>query len=421
MALAFVAIASIWLALAGKVTQGRPDPPKEMEHALYVWQRQWTAGVSEAVGKSAPRADNFMVLGTEFDVENGRLRAHRASADWSAFAAVQRPVWVVLRARSLPGIDQEAGRRTLSATLAEEAGLIMARMPETQVLGVQIDYDCATENLGLFAAFLDVLREDLGDVPLSITALPTWLGQSELDEVVEGLDHFVLQVHSFERLSADQAVLCDTERIPHWLDAAEALKCPFYVALPTYGYRMVIDERGELTGLQAEEPARSYVGQTTREIMADPAAMAGVVRMLNAKRPQQMQGIVWFRLPVEGDRLNWTWPALAGVMDGKAPAANLLAEVRKPDPLLYEIWVVNRGNYRPTEPIRIPVDWTRGDLLAHDTVNGFTYHEDAPGKTVVTGKAPEPGEEKMAGWFRFAEGKKGQEIAFCVGAVEVTE
>ena len=289
-------------------------------------------------------------------------------------------------------------RRTVLLDSAREAG--------APLRGIQLDYDCATGDLPYYAAFLAAFRGEIPDVPFAITALPTWLRQPAFLEILQGLDHYVLQVHSLERPDRvdKPATLCDTSLAAGWIRDAAALGRPFYLALPTYGYRLFFDASGAFAGLGAEEPEETYTGCTTREIRADPAAIAALVRTLRADPPPQWRGFAWFRLPVDGDRLNWTWPVLAAVMQGQAPQAELSAELRSPSPGLYEVWVRNNGAFRPLKPIRIGGDWITAPMAARDALGGFRFAEGPPHAAAsLTGPAPCPGEETMAAWFRLAE------------------
>jgi len=389
----------------------------EPENAIYLWQRQWGASVGQAVERAAPAVDSFMVLGAEFVVADGELRCRLTGAEWSLFATAKRPVWVVLRAHELPVVDTPEGRGQAVGMLAGTARDIIgtARDAGAPVHGIQLDYDCPTEDLGHYAHLLEKLREELKGVPVSVTALPTWLGRPGFRSVLEGLDHFVLQVHSLARPAdaGDPAILCDTTRVAGWVKDAASLQCPFYVALPAHGYRLVFDAGGELVEVGAEGLEEVHAGGITQEVRADPAAIAGVVRALRALPPSCRRGVAWFRLPVEGDRLNWRWTVLEQVMAGRAPRVELVAEVRRPSEGLYEVWVVNGGEYRPTEPIRVRVDWTGGTVAAHDALGGFRY-AGGPGNVGghLLGTAPDAGEEGMAAWFRFTRADTGQDVVF---------
>jgi hypothetical protein len=344
--------------------------------------------------------DTFMALGAEFNAQGDTLHADVFPVDWSAFG---KPVWIVIRAHRLPGIDEPEGRSNAADALAQIARDILANAGDAQ--GVQIDYDCATANLPHYADLMDALRGRLPDTPLSITALPTWLPQRSFKDLVADLDHFVLQAHSLERPDHidDPVTLCNTAKVSGWVARADELGVPFYVALPTYGYRLLFDERGAFAGIRAEQDEQNLLGHTVKEVYADPAAIAGIVRTTMAKPPRHCRGFVWFRLPVEGDRLNWTWPTLARVMDGRAPDSEIHIEVRSPQPDLHEVWVANRGGYRPAEPLRIAVEWTYSEMVAHDALGGFRCNAESHVDSArITGPAPAPGDERMAAWYRFA-------------------
>ncbi|MGH7484878.1 MAG: DUF3142 domain-containing protein, partial [bacterium] len=123
-----------------------------------------------------------------------------------------------------------------------------------------------------------------------------------------------------------------------WAEKAALFGRPFRVALPTYSYQVAFDAKGTLIGLLAEGPLLSFgEGVTVVSASSDPGAMAGLVRDWTEKRPKELTGILWYRLPVAGDRNNWSWPTLRAVMAGRAPQPGLRAETRKPQPGLVEI------------------------------------------------------------------------------------
>ena len=392
-------------------------------NAVYVWQHHWSPAVLAGIEQASTATDVFMVLGAELTLNDGRLRSRTPNADWRVFAATIRPVWVVLRIHELPDIRSAEGRTASAETLANVTRQLLDDMSNSraQPSGVQVDYDCATENLGHYASLLRLFREQLPEAAVSITTLPAWFGQPEFANLLAGVDHYILQVHSLEKPARpdDPVALCDTSRVPGWLEQAESLGVPFYLALPTYGYRLSFGADGEFVGLNAEESEESWEGCTTREVMADPVAIAGLVRTLKARPPSFMLGFAWFRLPVEGDRLNWSWPLLEKVVAGQAPEPELRAEVRSPSENLYEVWVTNMGMFRPMEPIQIPVDWISGSGIAHDALSGFQFNTASAEAGNLVGKAPAPGEESLAAWFRMVPADGNQAMALRVGDVEV--
>jgi hypothetical protein len=390
------------------VSSPAPLPPIAPRQAVYVWQRHWQPAVATAVTQASTKTDEFWVLAAEVEESNGVLQTKVAQVEWQHFQSSEAPLWIVFRAHRLPGLENPSEQRAMLQFLSSEITTVLQSIhaADVSVAGLQIDYDCPTSKLLHYAALLRGLSEQFPELPLSITALPTWCTAPAFAEVIQGLDHFVLQVHCLEapaRLE-DPATLCDTTRIPDWLTKAAAFGVPFYVALPTYGYELLFKQDGEFYGVRAEEPQERYENLRSRNLYSDPVEIAGVVRDLQNAPPPHWIGFAWFRLPVEGDRLNWRWPVLQSVMNGDAPPREIHGEIRNPQPGLWEVWIKNKSGYHAKEPISVPVYWTQGALVVSDVVGGFqwasTPQEDG-GR--LTGSAPAPGEERMAAWIRLVE------------------
>jgi hypothetical protein len=190
---------------------------------------------------------------------------------------------------------------------------------------------------------------------------------------------------------------------------------PFRVALPTYGYIAMFDDQGMLAGLLAEgRPSALADGLLVREVSADPAAMAALVAHWTRSRPAAMQGIVWYRLPVEGDRLNWAWPTFARVLRGEAPAGSLVVLAREATDgpgsgTLLEVIAENGGDLDVELPRDLAVRWTDGvRLLGADALAGMEWRRDAEcsvrfARFVGLGDARlRPGERRMLGWIRLS-------------------
>ncbi|MBM3290396.1 MAG: DUF3142 domain-containing protein [Candidatus Hydrogenedentes bacterium] len=317
LALAVAIGALVWLRAP------QAPPPKPVVSAYYVWQLQWTDEVRAAVRTADASANAFMVLAGEVNPNGGDLRVQRGHPDWDALARVHAPITVVFRANAALADALQGGARESTVDFVADAiedVLADAAAKGATVRGVQLDYDCPSAKLGAYAELIAALRPRFARTEMSITALPTWLKWREFAGLVRAVDYYVLQVHSIERPSAidDAITLCDTARVPGYLRRAAAIGTPFYLALPTYGYRFVFDANGAVTAIAAEGPAPALAsGQRIRTVMADPSAIAQVVRDVRARPPHGLLGFVWFRLPVASDDLNWPWPTLEAVRDGR--------------------------------------------------------------------------------------------------------
>lgn len=389
--------------------------PVGWTQAAYVWQRQPGEAVWSALRESPAEVAAFFPLIAEIAWADGRARVTRVPWDFRALGAVGRPVGLVIRVGPYGGSfapESEASRAVV--TVVREA-LAAARAAGWTPAEVQLDFDCASGRLADYRRWLLRVRREMGGVPLVFTALPAWLRRREFAGLARAADGFVLQIHSLERPKRieDTFTLCDPERSLAWVARASAVGVPFRVACPTYGYTLAFDPTGAFFALSAEQRAPAWPdGTRTREVSADPAALAGLVRTLVARRPDHCGGLIWFRLPVAGDRLNWSMPALAAVMRGEIPKAKLEAGLRWSENGLAEIELVNAGETRVAADVSISVTWPAGArCLSGDAIGGFRLEWNAgkaqglflPVSTATTSRiAPlAPGERRRVGWLRF--------------------
>jgi len=415
-----VAMALLWVLFFLVVRPGGSVP---FHQGAYVWQRSWNPEVGASVCEAAPHLSRLFPLVGEVRVrEDGSCAMERVAPDWRAFVAADVAVVPVLRAgvsvaRAWARGDGGRVAAFMADALAEAAG--HARAAGARVAGLQLDYDCPTDALDDYRALLETLRAapSLAGVPLSITALPDWLGSGSFGGLVAGLDHFVLQVHSLERPKSPDApgALCDVKRIPSYLDAAERAGVAFYVALPTYAYKVAFDAKGAFIGLSAEGPEPDWPPDAQlRIISADAGEMAALVKNIQARSRRHLHGVLWFRLPVKGERRNWTWPTLHGVMQGQAPPLQLEVRVDTPEPGLLEVHVENMGGVAEARRVRITIkDDVR--VAASDGINGYA----ASGPLELEGPAPLPGERVFAGWFRVVDKDANKDNTAIESTVEV--
>jgi hypothetical protein len=367
--------------------------------------------VAAAVRRAAPAADGFSVLVAEVAWNAGEPRETLVAVDYAALAAAGKPVGIVLRIGPYSGPFRRDDRIAAYLTTLARRLVDKAHQPGVDPCEMQVDFDCATAHLDGYREWVTALREAIAPVPLAITVLPTWLSSPEFANLATAADGYVLQVHSLERPPdglAAPLTLCDPVAARRWIGQAAALKRPFRVALPTYGYLVAYDAAGTYLGLSAEGPERAWPpGTQFRTVSADPVAMAELVAELHRQPPPGLQGILWYRLPVDGDRRNWPWPTLARVMCGEVPVAKFALSVRHPEPELAEIVLRNDGETDLSAPTMISCRWREGKRVASDGLRGYVATKtstDAMSFTRSTNMPPgplRPGEEWTVGWIRF--------------------
>jgi hypothetical protein len=370
--------------------------------------------VREAVGQGR-NLGGFVVLAAEVDLSRLPPRVTKAGYDAAVLRDSGPPVGLAIRIGSF---SRGGGRfRAEPGQIGFLAGLAREMVTEARERGIepvelQLDYDCPESRLGEYPALVRAVGEAVAPVPVVLTALPTWLPHEEkLRNLLEAADGWVLQVHSFQPPVGPDApiVLCDPVAARRWVEEAARFGRPFRVALPTYGYVAAFDSRGKLLGLSAEGPALSWpAGVRLRTARSDPAAMAGLVRGWTRERPRELAGILWYRLPSAGDRLNWARPTFQAVLAGRTPRPGLLLERRAPHPGLVEIELRNAGEADAPWPAFLRVRWSAGSLLAADGLAGYRLRRHGPGEAGLERAAGSfdapvrPGERRTVAWLRFA-------------------
>jgi len=393
--------------LAGAWVLARPHASRPLARQAYVWQRTWTEPVRDAIQEHQSSFSGLAVLGAEVSWRDKVPQAVRMPIDYTWLRSIKTPLSLVLRVGPYGGPfraddDAVAWLGQLVRDCVQDA-----RTQQVALAELQIDYDCAEAKLDGYATWLGALRRQAPGMPLAITALPSWLKQASFRRLIAEADGYILQVHSLARPKGVDAPfkLCDPGAAREAVTLAGRLGKPFRVALPTYGYRLAFDGQGRFAGLSAEGPARDWPEDyQVREIHADASEMAALVREWTARRPRAMQGLIWYRLPVAGDRLNWPWTTLAEVMQGQTPQTRFKVELRQPQPGLIETELLNTGGTVFGGPVRAVVRWQEARLLAADGLEGVTLEQPEARKLVLTTTEDfarlDPGAKRTLGWLR---------------------
>lgn len=282
--------------------------------------------------------------------------------DWQALAATQKPVTAVIR---IDGHVVLKGANFVSQIKAFEK---VWAAQHIDVAGVEIDYDCGVARLVEYSEFLRSLRRALSSRErLSITGLPAWLNHPDFAGVAGAADEIVLQVHA---VRAPQEGLFDAANAKRWVDDLATRDArPFRVALPDYSTRVVRGDKGQIIAVESEEP-RLVAGSSAQELAAVPSDVAAFVHDLSKDHPQQLQGLVWFRLPTAADQRTWNLATLGTVMRGESPRARIAASLRPGlVPGAYDVVLLNDGDADAPLPARVDV---APDCTFSDAVNGFT-------------------------------------------------
>ena len=393
------------LGRAGGLVGAQPELPQE----AYVWQRHWTPELRAAVTNHAPSFSGYVALAMEIAWRRGQPEIVRVPVDFTTLRASGKPIGLALRIGPFPGpfLPNDATAHFLSERAAEVVGAAGAAGVIPREL--QIDFDCATAKLTGYQTWVETLRQRIAPIPLIITVLPAWLSQPEFRSLAAAADGFILQVHSMDRPQhwESQFTLCDPAAARLAVATAARLGLPFCVALPTYGYQLGFNATGDFLGLSAEGPARLWPpGTRVREVHSDAPALAGLVRDWVATTPPHLQGIIWYRLPISLDALNWPWPTLKAVMEGRVPREHWRVERRPSVTELVEIELQNDGEMELTQLPIIDLTWHGARLVASDGLQGYATGSAGPDHLTLRPRAGRPvralapGDKQTVGWLR---------------------
>lgn len=406
-----IAAVSLTAIIGIRTYQDRPveRSHEELVHEAYVWQRLWDDDLTLAVEQSAGQLTGLCLLAAEVSYASGTPQIARVPIDFDAVSTLEKPMGLALRIGPYSGAydRQTAWLETLAHELIDHA-----RANGVEPAELQIDFDCAESKLTGYGQWLQAIRRRIEPVPLTFTALPCWLGRRDFKDLARSSDGFVLQVHSLTLPTGPSRdmTLCDCTDARQWVEQAARYGVDFRVALPTYGYVVGFDTEGEFLGLSAEGPSQTWPTGTHMEVVrSDPFALAELVQQLRQDRPKRCTGLIWYRLPVAKDRLNWTWTTLRAVMEGRVPDQRLRVEVEYPEPELADIVLVNTGEVDMSPDVRVEIGCEPDRILASDGLREFVMVRSHDARVLLefngtgTFNTMAPGDRWKIGWFRFRE------------------
>ena len=376
------------LAFAGLLLSGCEQPPApSLDQQLYIWQRQWTPAHEAALRQSHGDFSSLRVLALQAFPGAGWSRAR---IDPAMLKADGRPLIAVIRLDGqLKSLDQEEVLAQVQQVLGDWQAQGLTPV------GVEIDHDAGNARLPAYGTFLTRLRQTLpATLGLSITALPAWLDSPALPGLLETVDSSVLQVHA---VSDPRQGLFDPKQALRWAERwSDITTRPFYLALPAYGVALLTPESG---GPVVESEVPIDRGDERRELLADPQQVAGLTAALRAEPPKHLAGLIWFRLPLAGDRRAWSLTTLGAVARGDSLDSRLGVHLQEQDGL-YDIRLVNRGNLDSPWPQRLTL--AVGGCDGVDALAGYTLQQ-TPGLLTFTriqeGRLA-AGAQRAIGWAR---------------------
>ena len=394
-------IAAIAFAGCHRTEQTIPGPLKQRG---YLWQREWTPAVVDALGEADREMDGVVILGAEINLAGKKPEIAKATIDWDAVKRGSQHRGLALRVAPFAGsFGSDDAPAKAVVDLAKQL-LSDARAHDVSLEEFQFDFDCAQKNLGSYRAWLRALKPIVHPTRLVITVLPAWLNDSEFRNLVREVDGYVLQVHSVPISAGTNAKLSDAGLAREWVKKAARFGTPFGVALPTYRCAAGYGPDGKLLSVAMDSVQPVWPpGTRVLEFGADADEIAGLVHEWQQARPPQLRELMWYRVPIATDTRNWRWPTFSAVMLGRLPEhkLNILQEGENP----IDLSISNAGEADEQLNANVTATWNGAGLTASDALAGWNIKSE-DGRAIFTVTASHrlrlpPGATRKIGWLRF--------------------
>ncbi len=358
--LALLCLVLLWLPSCRRGKSGCPPLPQR----AYVWQRDWNLPVADAIARSRDDLTGHVVLSCEVEWKNGRPHPITPAVDWAAVRHEKTSLSPAIRVMPYPGPFSEDDEtiRFLCETARQRLSDMRAAGVEPREL--QLDFDCAQKKLAGYAKWVRAMRRAIAPLPLVITTLPAWLDEPGFPGLVRAASSYVLQVHSVAAPAGGQTMVCDPALARSRVARASSIGVPFEISLPTYRTIAGYDADSRKLGAYSDSVRPAWPpGTTIREYATDLDAMAALVASWQAEHPGHCTGLIWYRLPVDGDRQNCPYPAFRALTQGRPPvrACEVLVNGQSPkvDDLLAlaDLSLVNTGETDEFPLAELIVKW----------------------------------------------------------------
>ncbi len=402
-------------ATAFILTGCKPEVIKRQEllpSEVYVWQREWKPQVAESIALSRPWVQAFHLLAAEVRFEKAVMKVTRIRTDKPALVGLKTGlVMRIFPSAAKTGWD--VASVTSVVNLAQE---LITGWPAGNVVELQLDYDCPDSKLVDYIRLLTEVKAALFPLKVTCTVLPSWLRQKEFSALAAIVPGYVLQVHSLHlpKMQDKAVALVDLAETRNALAQAVTIGVPFRVALPTYSCVVEFDSAGKMREVYAEDVPQALPLQSANYVVldADAYGMADLVSRWRTEASPLLQSVVWYRLPVAQDRLNWPLDVLAKVAQGESLKRGWLAHCKKQEAGQAEVVIEQAGDAPDDLPTLVTLHWAGPEAVGADALGGYQVVESASGylslKLVNPGRMPRVGSgtKRVIGWLR-VEGSTG--------------
>jgi hypothetical protein len=372
-----------------------------LSQEAYVWQRdfwQWNKSKLPEEFELVPaQINDLIILGAEIDIPLNGPKIHLIPIDFKSLKKLPTPFGIAIRVGRYFGPFQKDDLVTQSLLETVKSILKTSQEEGVNLKEIQIDFDCAESKLSGYKVWLQSIHDSAPQVPITFTALPSWLDSPSFKSLAKDFENFVLQVHSFkppENLSS-KMTLCDPAETLRWIDQAAGFNVPFRAALPTYGCWVAFDAKGKPFAMSTSQYSSLFskvTNPTLRRITTDPIEMLKLVKKLQNSHPKALKGIIWYRFPVHSfslwnDDLCWSHYIFEKIVSGEIPSPPLFApEVWPYESGRNEFYLKNWGEMDGLIPEKLRISWKEAGFIGSEGLLYYKTEKEGPNSILLIRK-----------------------------------
>ncbi len=296
-------LAMLGASLTGcsRVTRGNPATPPPWTIGFWLWP-------GASIDATAAGTHPFDVL----YVQAGRVDSYfKNSVSWRWPTQIPQAAeyWALWR-YDPPAIPADAQIDVIARDFVKRRDEASAR--GQTVIGIQLDYDCPTDDLPQYASFLEKLAKALPPGSrISMTALLDWFREgTRVRELLEHTNEFVPQFYdAAPNMEGQLRGIAEPVDAARWAPVFNAFGIPYRVGITTFG-RIVFTRKGEAQFFRDLAPL-DVLGRIGLSTVSAGQTPAGEQRsILRVERPVILN--YWSLRP--GDQIELIMPTRRSVL-----------------------------------------------------------------------------------------------------------
>ncbi len=367
--------------------------------SFYVWQKDWKSiNLNDAV----KNVKDFNLYYNSREFTNEKIQCTYPSQSLFCGKGKRIPVFRIYLSRFKKNFNNE---KIFAQIILNEFNKEQKLYNSTELEELQLDIDCPESKLKNYLELIKCIREKLKpNIKLSCTILPCHLKYSILNDFAKFADYLILQVHGPDVIKNinNEMQLFNKKATIKALNSIKKLDFKYKIALPSYAYEALFDAKNkQFIRFSAEVPYKENKEILSRIVSFKIKDLVDCVNILKNEKSINFRGVIWFRLPVKGDRLNLDMETLQTIRNGKYPKIGILPYWEIDKKKCFNLYLKNQGLVS-LKKVLVEMQWeTTG---SYDILNGYKNISNNKHTLIMpsslTGIIPKPGEKILIAWFR---------------------